>query len=501
MKKTVLILLLMALLVFSGCDLTTQALGSSNIAEYIQPPPARQPKITGTWEWKESQYLGEGDAPVTEDPATTSRYILISGDFSGAFRQYTTRPSLRSKVVNATNYTILKLRKTPEDLGLSEDELEVITVEGMESFSLEILIAGPDRILVARDGFLHTFERVNPQLDPDVRAAFMKEDKGESAEGFRPGIHTDTTLLLGLRSARTVNVNANVPEYDYMTILLHMPPDEDEIQVYAAQDLYVPRSSGFWTVSVARREEDGKPVERVSAAPFISGETEDTNGVLFMEDFAGRGLTYVNGNYISMETTYYTDTLYSQYETYTFDTLADRSALDITLIAGEKGKEAMLSAGETEMQQLKNENGSRVVRPPDTDEWGIYRRNGRWVYRAIIRAMDGNATLRKAYDLNILTNTKVFSHNELSISWQTIKDRHPSAVDAMTSPNQDYLIIQEPFRLYVYRVSGGVMDDTASKIIRIRQFDRFVMGEWASGNAAKDWLNTFTTAKQLEILE
>ena len=495
MKKIGIVLLVLFLL--TGCDLTTRTLGSSNIAEYIQPPPAQQPRIAGTWRMTESQYLGEGEAPETETPADTSRYLLISQDFAAGFRQFTTNPSLKSKIVNTTNYVIQKLRRSPEDLGITEEDLEIVTVEGTEHFSLEILVVEPNRVMVAREGFLHTFERETEQLDASVYQKFMEEEDSEDVEELKPGVNTDTTLILARRSL--VAGNVNVPEYSYETILLNMPVDEEEIGVYAANDIYVPRSSGFWVVGVDREEEEERIVDRLTAAPFVPGEGETPAGAIVLDDPVGRGLTFVNGTYLSMENTYYTDSLYSQYETYHFDTLQEKQPLDISLIAGERGKDAFISAAESEAQLMKNENGSRIVRPPETDEWGISRRNGRWLFRSIMRALDGNTTLRKGFDVNILPTTRVFSHIELAIPWQTIKEKHPSAIDALSSPNLDYIVIQERFHLFVYRLQNGVMEEQPAKRIRMRQNDRIVLAEWASGNVARDWLNIFLTAPQLEV--
>ena len=161
------------------------------------------------------------------------------------------------------------------------------------------------------------------------------------------------------------------------------------------------------------QEADGIITDRIVAA--VPGQTEEEPQGIVLEDTVGRGITFVNNNYISMESTYYTDTLYSQYETYTYDSLAEKQPLDITLIAGEKGKETMINAGEAEAQQLRNEDANRIVRPPQTDEWGISRRNGRWIFRAIVRALESDTALRKGFDLNILTTATVFNHNVLSI--------------------------------------------------------------------------------------
>ncbi|MDI9502073.1 MAG: hypothetical protein GX291_08205 [Tissierellia bacterium] len=498
MSKRIL-LILIVLLALTACDMTSEALGSSNIAEYVQPPPSRQPRITGTWELSDSLYLGEGEAPLTETPGDTSRYILISKDLTAAFRQYTTRPSLRSKIVNSTNYVIQKLRRSPDDIGIQEEDLEIIAIEGSERFNLELIVASPDRIMVARDGFLHTFTRIKNQVDQNVYEKFIEEEESEDVEQIRPGVATDTTLLLGRRSL--LDSAVSVPEYRYMTILLHMPADGSEIQVYAALDLFVPKSPGFWRVGVTRREADGIITDRIVAAPFVPGQTEEEPQGIVLEDTVGRGITFVNNNYISMESTYYTDTLYSQYETYTYDSLAEKQPLDITLIAGEKGKETMINAGEAEAQQLRNEDANRIVRPPQTDEWGISRRNGRWIFRAIVRALESDTALRKGFDLNILTTATVFNHNVLSIPWRTIKEKHPSAVDAMTSPNQDYVIIQEAFRIYLYRMQAGVMEEEPARIIQIGQFDRLVMGEWATGVMAKEWLEAFQKAELLNTNE
>ena len=78
---------------------------------------------------------------------------------------------------------------------------------------------------------------------------------------------------------------------------------------------------------------------------------------------------------------------------------------------------------------------------------------------------------------------------------------HPSAVDAMTSPNQDYVIIQEAFRIYLYRMQAGVMEEEPARIIQIGQFDRLVMGEWATGVMAKEWLEAFQKAELLNTNE
>jgi hypothetical protein len=336
-------------------------------------------------------------------------------------------------------------------------------------------------------------------VDQNVYEKFIEEEESEDVEQIRPGVATDTTLLLGRRSL--LDSAVSVPEYRYMTILLHMPADGSEIQVYAALDLFVPKSPGFWRVGVTRREADGIITDRIVAAPFVPGQTEEEPQGIVLEDTVGRGITFVNNNYISMESTYYTDTLYSQYETYTYDSLAEKQPLDITLIAGEKGKETMINAGEAEAQQLRNEDANRIVRPPQTDEWGISRRNGRWIFRAIVRALESDTALRKGFDLNILTTATVFNHNVLSIPWRTIKEKHPSAVDAMTSPNQDYVIIQEAFRIYLYRMQAGVMEEEPARIIQIGQFDRLVMGEWATGVMAKEWLEAFQKAELLNTNE
>ncbi len=511
MKKFLMIAGLLAVLIgATSCDITQKAFGTSNVVDYIEAPKMQSPTIAGTWEYADSLYLGEGDPPTTEAPNDTAKYLLLDLDMAAAFNQYTEKPSYKSKVVSAASYSILKLRKEPAQVGITADTIEIVSVEGEERFYFEIIVLDPSKIMVAKDGFLHTFENRSNTVDEEVAALYFKAEKNPQASTTNTNGTGSTALLLGVKSLKSGN--AIVPDYSYKTILLYKPIGEDAVRVLATQDLFVPRKNGFWTVRTSRKEEDNVISDRIEAFPFVSGlnstpisggatESPTTDLSIVIEDPVGRNITYINDTYISVDTTNYQDYVYTWYNTFTFDTLQSKIPLDIALIAGEGGKKEILDKGNAEATLLRNNNANLIVRIPETTEWGVVRRNGRWIFRSVVRAIDNDTMVRKGYDLHILTNTKVFNHNELSISWKTIKERHPSAIDAMTAPSQDLVIIQEAFRLYIYRIEGGTMAKDPISAVRIRSNDRLVMGEWANGSVADEWYNTFQTTELLEITQ
>lgn len=493
-----LILILTALLV-SACAKPLKVLGTSNVIDYIEPPTRQHVSVTGTWVQTDSLFLGEGDPPQTEVLTDTNRYIVLGLDFVGAFNQYTEKPDYKSKMVNASNYSILKLRKTPEDVGITDNNIEILSVEGEERFYLEMIVLDPTHIMVAKDGYLYRYELESKEVSKETTAKFRTPNASAHTPIPKPGSKGNSTLLLGIKSLG--NSNTVVPDYAYKTVMLHFPENSDEIKIMATPNLFVPRKTGFWKVGVVRSETGGVLSDRIEASPFLLGSGEATETGISMEDSIGRNITFINDMYMSVESTYYQDRFYTQYNTYTFDTLADKMPIDISLIAGEKGKTEILSKGAAEAELLRNNNTSLIVRAPESNEWGIVRRNGRWIFRSIVRAIDGDSMTRRGFDLHILPITRVFTHNELAISWNTIKERHPSAIDALTSPSQDFVIIQDAFRLYIYRITNGTMGDEPLGIIRNPMNNRIVMGEWAQGSTADDWMKTFGTTEQLEVTQ
>lgn len=486
--------LLILILLFTGCRVEDLWLTSFDTMDYIEAPKPQAPVISGAWRRVEMKSLSDSETTESE-PKHETEWLLIDASRASAFGQTVTEPNYKAKMVNATSYSILKFKRNPQEIGLNEEELKIVTVEGEDRFYLELMEVAPDRILTVKEGYLYTYERVDSEITPALWDQVFALAPRIPTNGEQTVASTDTALLLGIRSTR--NGNSLVNEHTYKTIFVRMPP-EGEVTVLATEDLFVPRKSDFWTVTVHRDDEEGRIVNRVMASPYVTG-AEAGSSAAELTDSVARSIVYVDDSMISTDSIYSPEAPYSQYETFTYENLAAGQRTDITLLAGESGRTAIISGGQKAADLLKNEYPGLDVRIPLLDEWGIIRRNGKWLFRSVVRATLLETRLQKGYDLYLLPTTRVFQNNDLAVPWETVRAMHPSAVDAVTSPAGDWIVIQEAFRFYVYRLNHGVIAEEPLQIVRIRSNDRIVMAEWATGQKTSEWFEIFQTKSLLEV--
>lgn len=491
MKK---LMILVLVLLCSGCTSPRTFLNSENIVDYIKVPDDGRLTIKGTWRLKESLYLGEGEDPQSfdsEDPRNAS--LVLDQNFAGMFGQFSSSPRFKSKMVNATAFSVQQFRKNPEDIGLLENDIEVLTIDGVNQFRYTLIVIDPSHIKVASGGYLHTFEKIQDTMDEQIVASILNDETNPYIATNAPENQQDTILLLGIRSAQS-SEGSLAPEYLYKTIVFHKKPS-GSVDVSSAQDLYIPRRNELWKIESERIFSEDEMFDEIHAYP-TGGTKDDTT-----TNAAGEGIAqvihFVNENYISVEKNFIDSDRNSVLQTYAVDQLSQNTPLGVTMIAGDKGKAELQKQAENEAKIMETGNAELSITLPASSDWGISRRNGRWIFRSLIHGSDFSGDVRKAFDMNILPTTQVFSSNEFAIPWPQIKQKHPSAIDAVSAPNSTIIAIQDTYRLYFYTINQGVIADEPLQVVRIRTNDRIVMAEWGMDSTAQQWLTLFESIEFL----
>lgn len=491
MKK---IMILVLTIFLCGCGTQGSLLTSDNIVDYIKTPSESTLTIKGTWRLSESLYLGEGEDPGSFDTnLTQNNTILMSEDFVGMFGRYAAEPRFKSKMVNATAFSIQQYRKNPADIGIHEEDIEVLSIEGENQFRFSLIVLDLSHIRVSSGGYLHTFEKISEEINPTLIDELVMDQTGEGTIDPNATGNEETLLLLGVRSAQS-SESSIAPEYMYKTILLHVNPN-DTVDVSSIQNLIIPRRDELWEVSSTRMYEDESIRDEIKTRPLAREKTaEDTTPKI---EETAQVIHYVNENFLSLEKIYSGEISYTQYNTYAFDQFGTGVPLDITMIAGDVGSTELTKNAQNEASIMKASNDNLEIQLPSTQDWGIIRRNGRWIFRSMIRAIEDNTSVRKTFDINILPTTQIFSNNENGVSWTQVKERHPSAIDVVASPNQKIIAIQDTYRLYIYRIEDGYIAQEPLQVVRIRTNDRIVMAEWAVDTLVPQWLNLFSNVEYL----
>src|SRR5699024_5905906 len=131
-----------------------------------------------------------------------------------------------------------------------------------------------------------------------------------------------------------------------------------------------------------------------------------------------------------------------KYQVLPIDNVANSSGMKITDIAGIEARDAFYNSASASLSIKKAQNHKLLEDTVDEENFTVTRRNGHWIMRGRMRYSDERALdYYFDFNINIIPATKLVSYDELSISWNIIKDQIPTAIDAYTSPTSDIIIV------------------------------------------------------------
>jgi hypothetical protein len=148
----------------------------------------------------------------------------------------------------------------------------------------------------------------------------------------------------------------------------------------------------------------------------------------------------------------------------------------IPVINKYKGSE--ISLGECEDPSINTTSGA---------DWSIGRQNGKWIAQiAKTFKFSGNNKNYILYNTSLNIPQSIVSYDELSTSFDSIKDIFPNAQDAISSPSEDILGVFMSNKLILYPYKDNSIGAQALSI-NLKNIEHMIMDQWVDGGLIREW--------------
>ncbi|WP_206812526.1 hypothetical protein [Paradesulfitobacterium ferrireducens] len=513
---------LLLLFILSGC-----AGPPWETAGRIVPPQSGNGPLAGTWAIDQEfgtglntgQNTGQNSRLNTLTPAAQtwigktaqfSQEAAIIGEYSWP------HPVFKVKKVNTQEYLLSKYLTLPGDLAVRDKEVYVVTLSNADNFLGEFLRLDDARVLAFVQNKVLLLTKTSSMVDASLASAVAAQDAAAEDEAAEPGKAVKSAgaagVLLGLKTP-SPEAGQKASAYTYRTLWLaatnrHLHP------ILEDKDIFFPRLSGFWKLKV-RRVEEGTKAEDLLLAYDVSTkdpeampeELKPVLGSLFWEGREGvlaRSLNFVGNDFVSFENSgsgvfdsrgVLGESGHSwfdnSFQVNPIDNLETRQGITLSDLAGERGTAAFSNASAQVLRALEQRPDLETGSSDQGQNWGLVRKNGHWLLQGRLSYQSGGKPGYLDYNINLVPPSKLVSFDTLSLSWQTIKERVPDAVDAFTSPNRSLAVVATRTRLYVYAMNEGRLGSEPLAKLDLHEGETVVMAEWATGLYVDNWEQSF----------
>lgn len=497
-KICVLVILTIMVIAIQGCGYMFEETG-----EKIVPPNNQYIPIEGMW--RVTGQLGAGIIQEDEKEDTIlntlayfSKNEAIFGEYSAMDIQYKVRR------VKTEDFFLYQYKVTAQDLGIDKEKVDVISITSGDKPFYEFIKLDQNNIIMFLD---NNFYILTKELDESNAQIYSGENNIKKAQEIDSDGDDEllrSGIFLGLkRISETTDEDYDIT---YRTLWIRSE-NRECYPILATSNLFTPRKTGFWEIGSVTKERRGYKYDILYGYPILSYDDPNMmNEVIIesskaMEDLPDnrhvrRYIKYVGNDYIAVENISMDDELNSvnrRYQVLPIDNIENSKGIKISDIIGEKGKEIFSNSAQSSLELNDIQISDIKI---DEENFTVTRRNGHWIMRGRL------AYKRQEYldfNINVIPPTKLVNYDELCISWNTIKTKLPTVVDAYTSPNEDLLIALDMDNVYVYAIEGNEISDEPIAKLSLYDGERVVMAEWATGGYVERWDRYFKTQDPVNL--
>ncbi len=276
-------------------------------------------------------------------------------------------------------------------------------------------------------------------------------------------------------------------EYIYKTVWIAA---DDKIlrPVLSGKDIFFPRRSGFWELQVKSGASQGGAelwAQNVAIKDALKDKVPAKTASLSTQSIV---VDYIGNDYVTIaRNNGGTDKL----QVLPVDQLSSPMGIKVADLLGDTGSTAYRSARQQALQTLHSQGITLIEEDVSEDNFGLTRRNGHWHLQGRINYHQNGTPETMEFNINCIPPASLVFYDTLYLSWQSIRDRVPNAVDAFTSPNKDIAVIKTTSKLYFFGISGEQLDSVPLGEIDLKEGTSVIMAEWATGFYVDDWEKTF----------
>lgn len=516
MKKITLVcMIIVGVIILTSCNFN-----SIESAEKIAAPVNNLPPVSGKWvidRFKSGAVSGTSDEQakglVGKESLFHEKVVVFGDDFC-------LEPSYKIKNVDTKDYLLYQYKVNPEYLGITSDKIQIITIASNDQFFHEFIKENDDEMIVNIDGVFYYMKKVSDNVNEDDINKYLKEGQFavvsaaiENTETLRSGI------LLGLRYYEEGKSEDVEGQWKYRTVWI-CSRNKNVDKLYETEDLFVPRKNGFWKVGVNREVTDEKVNDVIYTRPYtqlattakisqanMDNKSKTENEVETTDEApkentgnSKKTILYVGNNYMSTEVTELSPKEKKVLKVLPIDGIDSAKPIKISDVVGDSGKSALEEGASRHFSNDLANRSNYISINPDEENFGLFRRNGHWVMKGRINFDDGEKNAYSDFDIKVMPPKAIVNYDEFPISWSAIKLRVPEAVDAYFSPNDDIVIIITNNNILVFTLENGELSKTPIGKTSLKNDEKVVMSEWATGKYIYIWEEEFLKSDAKEIM-
>lgn len=478
------LLLVLSFILLSGCTNL-----SWTTAGKIVPPVYNISPLAGQWQVRQDRQSNgnsEGDNPSWE-----GKNIQFSGEVVMLGEYVWRNPTYKIKKVNSSNYLMAKYLNLNGTLMQDSREVEVITVSSEDNFLGEFMKIDETNLIAFVQNNVIYLEKVSNQVDSSLITPNLSNY--QTNEGSDLG---SSGVLVGLKIPKESGDNEEAGNADFMYQTIWLALDNNKLHpVLEGNNIFFPRSSGFWELEVSRVPEGANPEDRL-AAHDVSTKLQEvmprTRTVSRGEVKTGAGkksINYVGNDYVVVENLSNGNSL----QVLPVDKISASEGIKLSDLIENNGLEVFSNARALARRSLNYNNITAIEDEDFEQNFGLTRKNGHWylIGRINYYFQDSDVSGYRDFNINIVPPAKLIFFDNLCLSWQSIKDRVPDAVDAFTSPNQDMALVITKTKLQVCAIVRGQLQSEPLAKIDLPAGSAVIMAEWATGSYVDNWEKAF----------
>lgn len=464
--RVLMVLLLLPLL--GGC-----ANFSWTTAGKILPPVYHICPIEGKW-----SVIGElgskGDWGATNlgseaDPLQFSREMAILG--TKAWKQ----PAYKIKKVDSRDYLMTKYIVPDQYLASLNQTVEVVTVFADTNYLGEFMKINDATVIAFVQNKVQLLNKVADQADDPSSVAHL--NAAEDNQRDNPGT---CGIFIGLR------IPSN-NDYSYQTVWI--AADDKKLRpMLSRNDIFFPRHSGFWELRVKSGINQGATELWAHNVAIKEALKNNVSAKTMLLNSQSVRVDYISNDYVTIVRN---NGGADQLQVLPVDQLSSPMGIKVADLLGETGATAYRSARQEALQNLHGQGITLIDEDFNEDNYGLTRRNGHWHLQGSINYQRNGTLDTLEYNINHIPSDNLVFFDTLYLSWQSIRDRVPNAVDAFTSPNKDIAVIKTPSKLYIFGISGEHLDSTPLGEMDLKAGTSVIMAEWATGFYVDEWEKAF----------
>lgn len=446
-------------------------------SDNIKSPKLKNNPINGQWISYKSI---DGTSLEVDEDFNTSEIDFLNEQIK-LDGQLIDNISYKTRFLNLGDYLFYKHKLSPEDLGLEDGKVHIITIYTDGRFYMEIISYEDELIYYNKDKFV--FYRENISLESQETKISFLDTREAMGRQIKLLEENNSGILIGLKE-EFIDEDY-LRNWNYRTVWL-ATKNSQIISSYELDNILLPRKKGFWIVESQREKDVGirdnittrwkESKELVIANSSLVEGADKSMDLNLSQNLSLKNIQYVGNDYISLEEIGNIPGN-ANLRLYPVDYLENNNPVTISNLFG-KDKSR-------DIEKDLEENNKNYYW--DERNFGLRRKNGYWILVGRYNYIKNKESYYRDFNIKEIPPREVVNYDDLSIPWIYIKDKFPKAIDGFISPNKDIIIIEEVNRINIFPLEDEEIILDKGHYIDKNENETIIMAEWSRGNYTQIW--------------